>query len=365
MVAAQAAGMSELVVEGVSVRRGAFRLSADFRAPMQGVSVVFGPSGAGKSMLLAALAGLNRIESGRVVLGGRVLDGDGVHVPPHLRGIGLVFQDARLFPHLSVRGNLEFAAKRAAGAVILGQAKRDPRTSDAAVEGNSRVKPENDPVVVEGVAVQLEISDLLDRPVRHLSGGEKSRVALARALLSAPELLLLDEPFAALDGKRRRAFVRLLRDMSRERGLPMMVVTHQVEEAAELADHVIAVRDGAVVAHGPAGEVMGSAVFAALLDRRDTGARVEAASVAGREGAGAWVRADNVLLAAEAPRGLSARHVWEGRVTQITSEDEGSVLVTLETGVGRIVSRVVSEAVSELGLDTGKTAWAVVKTHAL
>jgi molybdate transport system ATP-binding protein len=370
MVAAQAAGMSELVVEGMSVRRGAFRFNADFRAPMQGVSVVFGPSGAGKSMLLAALAGLNRIESGRVVMGGRVLDGDGVHVPPHLRGVGLVFQDARLFPHLSVRGNLEFAAKRAAkpaGGVILRQAKRDPEisVSGRGDGGDSRVKPENDSVGVEEIATRLEISDLLDRPVRNLSGGEKSRVALARALLSAPELLLLDEPFAALDGKRRRAFVRLLREMARERGLPMMVVTHQVEEAAELADHVIAVRDGAVVAHGAAGEVMGSAAFSALLDRRDTGARVEAASVAGREGAGAWVRADNVLLAAEAPRGLSARHVWEGRVAQIVGEDEGSVLVTLETGVGRIVSRVVREAVNELGLDVGRPAWAVVKTHAL
>src|SRR6185503_5850852 len=131
-------------------------------------------------------------------------------------------------------------------------------------------------------------------------GGEKSRVALARAMLSAPEILLLDEPFAALDGKRRRAFLAMLRDISARTKLPMMVVTHQIEDGAELADHVVALKEGRVVAHGPASAVMRQQEFMALLDRRDIGARIDAGAIAGgKPGGGAWVKADSVILAAE------------------------------------------------------------------
>src|SRR5262249_10926960 len=151
-------------------------------------------------------------------------------------------------------------------------------------------------------AERVDISHLLDRAVRNLSGGEKSRVALARALLSAPELLLLDEPFAALDGKRRRTFLSMLIEISKTSKLPMMVVTHQVEDAAELPDHAIAMKEGAVVASGPASTAMRQPAFTALLDRRDVGARIEAAAIpGGPSGSGIWVRADNVLLASEAP----------------------------------------------------------------
>lgn len=323
------------------VRRGAFRLAADFETPTDGVTVVFGPSGAGKSMLLAAIAGLHRLETGRVEFDGRVLEDAGARtrVGPHARGIGLVFQDARLFPHRTVRGNIQYAERR-------------------------RPAARNAPIVVE-IARRLEIEELLDRPVRNLSGGERSRVALARAIVSAPELLLLDEPFAALDGRRRRAFLTLLRELSREQSLPMMIVTHQVEEAAELADHVVAVRAGRVVGHGPAADVMQRADFAALLDRRDLGARVDATAVAGGQGGGAWIRADNVLLAAEEPRGISARNVWRGKVTSILRELDGAALVSLATDAGYISSRITPEALADLQLEEGATAWAVVKSHAL
>jgi molybdate transport system ATP-binding protein len=331
-----------LEVRQAAVRRGAFVLTAEFETPSEGVTVVFGPSGAGKSILLSAIAGLHRLEAGRIRLDGRMLEDVAAQerIAPHQRGIGLVFQDARLFPHLTVRGNLLYAERR--------------RPAD-------RTAP-----VVDEIAAQLDIADLLDRSVRNLSGGEKSRIALARALLSAPELLLLDEPFAALDGKRRRAFLAMLREISIKTNLPMMVVTHQIEDAAELADHVIALRGGAVIAHGPASAAMRRQEFVSLLDRRDLGSRIDAAAIpGGPPGRGVWIRADSVIIAAEAPRGLSARNVWEGHIASIFREPDGSALVSLATQVGYISSRITPEALAELNLVEGGKAWAVVKTHSV
>jgi molybdate transport system ATP-binding protein len=331
-----------LIVQDAMVTRGAFSLSVSFEAPLQGITAVFGPSGAGKSMLLSTIAGLHRLQRGRVAVGARVLEDVAAdeRVPPHLRGVGLVFQDARLFPHLTVRGNLAYAERR-------------------------RPADRNAPLV-EDIAARLDLSGLLDRPVRNLSGGEKSRVALARALVSAPELLLLDEPFAALDGRRRRAYLAMLRELSASEHVPMMVVTHQIEDAAELADHVVALKDGHVIASGPASEAMRSRDFLALLDQRDVGGRVDASAITGGPKAGGvWVRADSVLVASQTPQGLSARNVWEGRILSIEREEDGSALVCLDTRVGYISSRITPEALADLRLVEGGAAWAVVKTHAL
>ncbi len=323
------------------VRRGAFRLAADFEVPTTGITVVFGPSGAGKSMLLSAVAGLHRLETGVLEFNGRVMEDVSARrrVGAHERGIGLVFQDARLFPHRTVKGNLQYAERR-------------------------RPAARNAPIVIE-IARRLEFEDLLERPVRNLSGGEKSRVALARAIVSAPELLLLDEPFAALDGRRRRAFLTMLRALSREQSLPMVVVTHQVEEVAELADHVIAMKAGRVVAHGTAGDVMRRMDFTSLLDLRDLGARVDAAAVRGGQGGGVWIRADSVLIASDEPRGISARNVWKGKIASIIREPDGAILVSLASEAGYISSRITPEAYADLRLEEGATAWAVVKAHAV
>jgi molybdate transport system ATP-binding protein len=323
------------------VRRGGFRLVADFEVAAEGITVVFGPSGSGKSSLLSAIAGLHRLEAGSSTFNDRVMEDvrARVRVPAHERGIGLVFQDARLFPHLSVKGNLDYAENR-------------------------RPAARNAPIVIE-IARRLQFEGLLERPVRNLSGGEKSRVALARAIVSAPELLLLDEPFSALDGRRRRDFIAMLRDLSREQGLPMVVVTHDIDDAAEMASQIIAVRGGRVVAHGPAAKVMSHNEFGAFLDRRDYGARLPAAAISASSGEGVWVRADNVMLASEQPRGISARHVWRGTIASIVREASGGVLVSLRTEAGYILSRITPEALSDLRLEEGAAAWAVVKAHAL
>lgn len=330
-----------LTLREAAVRKGEFRLTADFEVASQGVTVVFGPSGSGKSTLLSTIAGLNRLETGCILFNGRELENAAhrTRVATHDRGIGLVFQDARLFPHLTVRRNIAYAEGR-------------------------RPAARNAPLTAE-IARRLEFEALLDRPVRNLSGGEKGRVALARAIVSAPELLLLDEPFAALDGKRRRDYLVLLRDLSREHGVPMMVVTHQIDDAAELAGQVITMQGGRVTAHGGAADVMSRPEFLSLLDRRDIGVRLPASAVAGRNVEGVWVRADSVLVASEEPRGISARHVWRGTVGTIVRESETAVLVSIATSVGYILSRITPEALADLGLEEGGIAWAVVKAHAL
>ena len=312
---------------------GKFALDARFTAP-DGITALFGPSGAGKSSLLSALAGL-KAASGRIALKDKSVESLG----PHQRGFGLVFQDARLFPHLTVGGNLAYAHRRA-----------PPRFA------------------IAEVAEFFDIANLLDRPVSNLSGGEKGRVALARARVAAPDFLLLDEPFAALDGARRRAFLQVLRMAHHKYKIPMLVVTHNIDEAAALASHLIALDEGKVVAQGDFADVARQPQFQALLDRRDIGAVLPAAALRGARdetAQGYWLRADHVLLAARRPEAISARNILEGRITALTREEDGSVLVELKTASEPLLARVTAEAAQELALAQEKTAWAVIKAHAV
>lgn len=319
----------------IRLQQGTFRLAAEIALPLDGITVLFGPSGSGKSTLLSVLAGLTAPDEGHIRLDGQVLNG----LPPHRRGIGLVFQDARLFPHLSVRRNIAYAWTRA---------------------------PEWKRPSIEAVAQFFDIAAQLERPVANLSGGEKSRVALARAVAAAPDFLLLDEPFAALDGARRRAFIQVLADMHRNYHLPMMVVTHDIDDAAALATHLVVLKDGQVVAQGSFAEASRTPQFQALLDRRDTGAAMPASSLHGvHDGRSLWLRADQVLLAAEEPRAISARNVLAGQVRTVTVEGPQSRLVELAVEDTTLLSRVTPEAVRALGLMPGKPAWALVKAHAI
>jgi molybdate transport system ATP-binding protein len=313
--------------------QGKFSLATHFSAP-DGITALFGPSGAGKSTLLSALAGL-KAASGRIALNGKSVEA----LKPHQRGFGLVFQDARLFPHLTVDGNLAYARRRA-----------PPRFD------------------IAEVAEFFDIAALLHRPVGNLSGGEKGRVALARALVAAPDFLLLDEPFAALDGARRRTFLRVLRMAHDKYKIPMLVVTHNIDEAAALASHLVALDGGKVVAQGAFADVARQPIFQALLDRRDIGAVLPPSVLRSAKDEmvqGYWLRADHVLLAARKPEALSARNILESRITGLTSEDDGSLLVQLETASGPLLARVTAEAAQELELAVGKTAWAVIKAHAV
>jgi molybdate transport system ATP-binding protein len=318
----------------LDITQGTFRLHADVSVP-DGITAVFGPSGSGKSTLLAALAGLRRAE------GDVRLDGALVHGPPHRRGIGLVFQKPLLLPHLTVRGNLRFAWSRA----------------DSARRRS-----------IEEVAQFFDITALLDRGVRHLSGGEVARVALARATVRSPRLLLLDEPFAALDGARRREFIAVLLAMRDAFGMAMLVVTHQIDDAAGLAGHVVGLRDGQVASAGAFAPTVLTPAFRALLDPRDLGVALPAARLVGSSaavGPSVWLRADHVLLAARHPEAISARNILAGKVVSITPETATSQLVEIMSDLGTILSRLTPQAVAELGLVPRGDVWALVKAHAL
>lgn len=320
----------------IELQQGAFMLRARFAAPGEGITVLFGPSGSGKSTLLSVLAGLRQPDRGAIRLDGA----DIINHAAHQRGIGLVFQDARLFPHLTVRRNIAYALRRAP-------------------QGGLQI---------EDAARFFDIAGLLDRPVGNLSGGEKSRVALARALASRPDFLLLDEPFAALDGIRRRAFIAVLLDMHRVHKLPMLVVTHNIDDAAALASRLVAIQAGAVVASGDFAIASRDPAFQSLLDERDTGAAVSAqllrAASDSRRGS-IWLRADQVLLATERPHALSARNVLEGRVTSVWPENDQSVLIEVAAPVGSLLSRVTPQAARELELAPGRPVWAIAKAHLL
>jgi len=205
---------------------GDFALDVAFEGPEDGVTVLVGPSGAGKSATLAIVAGLSRPASGVVAIGDRVLTDTAarVFVPPERRRIGIVHQDARLFPHLSVERNLRYGLVRARNRA-------------------RRIEPD---AVIEVLAIR----HLLARRPRDLSGGERQRVALGRAMLSQPDLLLLDEPVSALDPARRGEVLGFVGELKRRFALPMLYVTHSTDEARLLGDHLVRIEQGRVVGQG-------------------------------------------------------------------------------------------------------------------
>ncbi len=193
-------------------------LDATFSVPAEGVTAVWGPSGAGKTTLLRAIAGLARLD-GHVTIDGETWQDGRLFRPVHRRRIGFVFQEPSLLPHLGVRGNLDYAAKRAGGSVDF-----------------------------DAVVAWLQLAPLLGRGVAKLSGGERQRVALARALLSAPRLLLLDEPLSSLDGEAKAEIVPMIAELAKTSGLPILYVSHEAYEIERLADRVLRIQDGKVSA---------------------------------------------------------------------------------------------------------------------
>jgi molybdate transport system ATP-binding protein len=344
----------------VRARLGDFNLDAQFHGVADGVTVLYGPSGAGKSSVLAAVAGALRPEAGRIALGGEVLfdSAKGIDLPMERRRIGWVFQDARLFPHLSVEGNLRFGLRRA---------PPGPIRFDEAVEA-------------------LGIGHLLHRRPRELSGGERQRVGLGRALLSQPRLLLMDEPLASLDTARRAEILPFL-ERVRGFGVPLLYVTHSLAEAVRLGDRMAVMREGAVVAEGPLAEVVSQPQLMLTGSHARDGAALEGV-VEGHGDrltlvrAGAWevraprlglqvgakvrlfVLARDVMLALDAPQRISARNVLPGRIAALETQDE-RVLVRVVNESQVLLAALTPDAVEDLALKAGMPVWAVVKSVAV
>ncbi|TVP57232.1 MAG: ATP-binding cassette domain-containing protein [Gemmatimonadales bacterium] len=241
-------GSGHLLVR-LRARRGAFALDVGFETP-GGITALFGPSGAGKSLTLRHLAGLERGSEGKVELAGRTLfDGDhGIDIPPRERGVGMVFQEYALFPHMSVAANIGYGLRE------LPRSEREPRVAD--------------------LLERVGLAGYDGRRPESLSGGERQRVAVARALAPGPGLLLLDEPFGALDFRVRRGLRRELRTLHDATGVPMVLVTHSLAEVRELSDHLVLLDRGRVVGTGTTGALLAdppNAVAAELLDAEDLG----------------------------------------------------------------------------------------------
>ena len=355
--------MSMLEVD-ISVSRGSFHLQANFAAPLPGVVSLYGPSGAGKSTLINAIAGLvaatGTIRLDKVAW----LDSArGVDLPTERRRIGYVFQDARLFPHLDVRGNLAYGEHRAREATQV--VKRDE------------------------IIALLGLQPLLARRVHQLSGGERQRVALGRALLAQPRLLLLDEPLASIDAARREEVLPYLERLRDGFAIPMLHVSHQYEEVLRLATHVVLLRDGRTLAADTPARLSREPTLRTLVGQEGVGAvfdvevgRVDPSGLATVRLGTAELRlsqpsarpgdrlrlhvlARDVIIATEPPRGLSVRNVVAGTLIGLVEEGAEDVLALVAIGEEQLSARITRAAVVELGLAVGMPVWALVKAASL
>ena len=335
----------------VTVRRGAFALVATLRAADGQTVALLGPNGAGKSSLLAALAGLLPLESGRVVLDGAVLEdaGAGVRLPPERRSVGVVFQDLHLFPHLSALDNVAYGLRR------RGRRRRDARRRAA------------------DWLARLGVADRADAPPPALSRGQAQRVALARALAPEPRLLLLDEPLSALDASARPEARRVLAEGLAGFGGTRLVITHDALEAVALADRLVVLERGRVTQEGahedlrsrPRSRYVADLVGVNLLRGTARGDRVVLADGSGLTvpGAGhgpvlALVHPRAVAVHRQAPSG-SPRNVVRGRVRSL--DDQGGRLRVDIAGAVPLVAEVTPAAAAELRLADGGEVWASVK----
>lgn len=356
--------MNPVIEIAVRHRLGAFELDASFASTGR-LTALFGRSGSGKTSLVNIIGGLIAPAGGRVVVDGQVLVDTqaGVFVPKHRRRIGYVFQEARLFPHLSVRQNLLF------GRWFSG---RDARASSD----------------LAGVLDLLGIAHLLERRPGALSGGEKQRVAIGRALLANPRLLLMDEPLASLDEARKAEILPYIERLRDEIGVPIVYVSHSVAEVARLATTLVTVDQGRVTACGPTAQVMSRLNVAGLSGVAEAGSLIEArvadhdeeydltrletragmlqvARSATPLGGRVRVRilASDVLISLGPPVGVSALNILPGRVVEIGARGAGgAVELLVDCGGENLLARLTAKSVDALGLVPGSAVHAVIKS---
>lgn len=340
-----------------------FELDVDLTLPGRGVTALFGPSGSGKTTLLRCIAGLERAPQGFLAVNGDLWQDGPRWLPTHKRPLGYVFQEASLFPHLSVLGNLRYGMKR------IGAAER---------------------VGLEPIIELLGIGGLLDRRPDRLSGGERQRVAIARALAVGPRILLMDEPLAALDLRRKREILPYLERLHRELEIPVLYVSHAPDEVARLADHLVIMEGGRILAQGGLAETLARLDLPIRLGE-EVGAVLEAKVGAIDEtwhlarldfpGGQLWLRdhgvplgrklrvrvlARDVSLARSHPGPSSIQNVFAGRVDAIADDEHpGLALVRVRVGESILIARLTKRAAAELDVVPGRDLWVQVKSVAL
>lgn len=345
-------------------QQGGFALQTRFQSDGS-LTALLGPSGSGKTTIVNAIGGLVRPDEGRIVVQGRVLvdTKTDVFIPKHRRRIGYIFQEGRLFPHLNVRQNLLFGRWFT------------PRGEQKAG--------------FDHVVDLLGIGHLLDRRPSYLSGGEKQRVAIGRALLADPRLLLMDEPLASLDEARKAEIYPYIERLRDEGGIPIVLVSHSVAEIARLATSVVVLSEGRVTASGPASEILLHTNLFVQTGLAEAGALIEAQVLRHEDFFGLTVlqakagtlmvpriehsigdtlrvrlRARDIILSLRAPEGMSALNVLSGLVSSIDEAEGPSMDVQLDCGGDSLVARVTRKSVAELGLKPGLTVHAIIKSIA-
>ena len=337
-----------------------------------GVIALFGRSGCGKTTLANIVAGLLPADEAHIVINGAVLEGEGKRVPAEHRRIGYVFQDARLFPHLNVMANLRYGEKR---------------TQRLASKVEVASTTAQSPITLDRVAPLLGLEPLLSRRVQQLSGGERQRVALGRALLSQPQLLLLDEPLASLDAARREEVLPYLEKLRDELAIPMIYVSHQFEEVLRLATHVVLMDHGKVLTQGSlddlslhpelraiVGQDAVGAVLHGTVEAVDGGTGLATVRIGtnllkihlrdARVGAAVRVQllARDIILATSRPENLSVRSVMTGTIARVVPDDPDTDLVYVDIGGASVLSRVTRAASISLNLRVGLPVWVLVKS---
>ena len=346
----------------IKVQLESFMLDANFSIPDRGITVVFGPSGSGKTTLLRAIAGLEKSDKGFLKIGDSVWQKGEDFLATHKRQIGYVFQDAALFDHLDVKGNLNFVIKRAIGL------KED---------------------FIESIHNLLEIKTLLNRKTTQLSGGERQRVAIARALLTNPKILLLDEPLSALDLKRKNEILPYLYSIHNDLEIPILYVTHSQDEMSRLADHLLLIEDGNIVGSGPVNDMLtrfdmplshgGDAVsiIEAEVLKRDSEFNLMHLDFLG----GQFIVPDNgfpvqtkvrirvvardVSLTKSKQVDTSILNIFPAMVQEIVNEGEAQVMVRLQIKETILLACITRKSSYKLRLEKGSEVFVQVKSVAI
>jgi molybdate transport system ATP-binding protein len=353
--------MTQPIIARFQLNYGAFQLDVDLQLPSSGVTVLFGHSGSGKTTLLRCIAGLQRTPQGFLEINGSCWQDSklGLFLPTHKRALGYVFQEANLFPHLTVAGNLQFGLKR--------------------------IAKQSGAVDLQHILELLGIDHLLKRKPEGLSGGERQRVAIARALALNPEILLMDEPLASLDFKRKHEILPFLSRLHRELNIPVLYVTHSQQEVAQLADTLVILADGRALASGPLSETLSrldvplaqdreaATVWQVTVVEHETGYHLTRVAFAGGAlslpmvdaAIGTPLRvqiyARDVSIALEAPTATSILNVLPATITGLADDHSGQSVVRLQVGTQSLLAHITRKSALLLNLQIGMAVYVQIK----